>query len=56
MVEAGTYYREGNTEGGKDGWEEGEKRTGNEGYWGESTETWKGNTSSYSATLTVRRH
>lgn len=56
MVEAGSYYREGNIEGGRDEWEEGEKRTGDGGDWGESIETWKGNTSSYSAILTVRKH
>lgn len=56
MLEGGSYYREGNTEGGRDGWEEGEKITGKGGDGGESAETWKGNTSSYSATLTVRRH
>lgn len=55
-MEAEICYREGNTEGGRDGWEEGLKRTGDGGDWGESAETWKGNTSSYSATLTVRRH
>lgn len=56
MVGTGSYYRKGNTETRRNGWEEREKRTGMEEMReGESTKTWKGSTS-YSATLTVRRH
>lgn len=39
MVEAENYYREGSTEGGRDGWEEGEKTTGDGGDQGESADT-----------------